>query len=92
VKTYGFKTIYNGLIMSKEEDNRQGKSSCLCFRTNSTLLDAFFDSTDCKLHFDSTADGNVSKSSMLYDAIVHPGIRDLEEKLLKKEKKKDDKM
>lgn len=74
----------------KEEDNKQGKNICLCFRTNSTLLDTLFDSTTDKgkiSNFDSTTDLNTTMSSILYDNIIHPGVKDLKEKLLKKEKK-----
>ena len=70
-----------------EEDNKQGKNICLCFRTNSTLLNAFFDSTTDKGHnsnLDSTTDLNTTMSSILYDNIIHPGVKDLKEKLLKK--------
>ena len=74
----------------KEEDNKQGKNICLCFRTNSTLLDTLFDSTTDKgkiSNFDSTTDLNTTMSSIVYDNIIHPGVKDLKEKLLKKEKK-----
>lgn len=73
-----------------DEDNRQGKNICLCFRTNSTLLDALFDSTTDKGHnsnLNSTTDLNITRSSILYDIIIHPGVKDLKEKLLKKERK-----
>lgn len=71
-----------------EEDNKQGKNICLCFRTNSTLLDTLFDTTKGhNSNLDSTTDLNTTMSSILYDNIIHPGVEDLKEKLLKKEKK-----
>lgn len=65
-----------------------GKNICLCFRTNSTILDAFFDSTNPNTtNITTTTDTNVTMSTILYDNIIHPGVRDLKEKLLKKGEK-----
>lgn len=65
-----------------------GKNSCLCFRVKSTLLDTFVDSTTTEgSNVTSTENNNITMSSILYDNIIHPGIRDLEKKLVKKEGK-----
>lgn len=67
-----------------------GKNICLCFRTNSTILKAFFISTN-EGNMNSTQDANplsnISMSTILYDNIIHPEIKNLEKKLLKKEGK-----